>query len=79
MTISRIYGQIHVKKGTDVIIGATIVGEGAGDMISEVTVAMQSGVGLAKLVSTLAIWICLRVFVMRNNLFNYYLIFYSIF
>jgi pyruvate/2-oxoglutarate dehydrogenase complex dihydrolipoamide dehydrogenase (E3) component len=34
-----------------VIIGATIVGEGAGDMISEVTVAMQAGLGLAKLVS----------------------------
>ncbi|CAN0082483.1 unnamed protein product [Pylaiella littoralis] len=41
--------KIHVKKGTDRIIGATIVGEGAGDMISEVSVAMQSKVGLGSL------------------------------
>ncbi len=41
--------KIHVKKGTDRIIGATIVGEGAGDMISELSVAMQSKVGLGSL------------------------------
>mgnify|MGYP003385668507 CR=1 FL=1 len=42
--------KIHVKKGTDHIVGATIVGEGAGDMISEITVAMHAGMGLSKLV-----------------------------
>lgn len=42
--------KIHVKKDTDIIVGATIVGEGAGDMISEVTVAMHAGMGLNKLV-----------------------------
>ena len=41
--------KIHVKKGTDQILGATIVGSHAGDMISEITVAMQSGMGLGKL------------------------------
>jgi pyruvate/2-oxoglutarate dehydrogenase complex dihydrolipoamide dehydrogenase (E3) component len=41
--------KIHVKKGTDQILGATIVGSHAGDMISEITVAMQAGMGLGKL------------------------------
>jgi pyruvate/2-oxoglutarate dehydrogenase complex dihydrolipoamide dehydrogenase (E3) component len=41
--------KIHVKKGSDQILGATIVGSHAGDMISEITVAMQSGMGLGKL------------------------------
>jgi pyruvate/2-oxoglutarate dehydrogenase complex dihydrolipoamide dehydrogenase (E3) component len=40
--------KIHVKKGTDQILGATIVGSHAGDMISEITVAMQGGMGLGK-------------------------------
>ena len=30
--------KVHVKKGTDQIIGATIVGDGAGDMIRFVLV-----------------------------------------
>lgn len=41
--------KIHVKTGTDQIIGSTIVGENAGDMISEVTALMHGGVGLYKL------------------------------
>ena len=41
--------KIHVKKGTDQILGATIVGSHAGDMISEITIAMHSGMGLGKL------------------------------
>ncbi len=45
--------KIHVKKGTDQILGATIVGGHAGDMISEITVAMQSGMGLAKLANVI--------------------------
>jgi pyruvate/2-oxoglutarate dehydrogenase complex dihydrolipoamide dehydrogenase (E3) component len=45
--------KIHVKKGTDQILGATIVGSHAGDMISEITVAMQSGMGLGKLASVI--------------------------
>lgn len=38
--------KIHTKKGTDTIVGATIVAENAGDMISEITVAMQNKIGL---------------------------------
>ena len=45
--------KIHVKKGTDQILGATIVGSHAGDMISEITVTMQSGMGLGKLANVI--------------------------
>ena len=41
--------RVHVKKGTDKIVGATIVGESAGDMLSEVTLAMVHGLGLQKI------------------------------
>ncbi|MDJ0804630.1 MAG: FAD-containing oxidoreductase [Desulfobacterales bacterium] len=45
--------KIHIKKGSDQILGATIVGSHAGDMISEITVAMQAGMGLGKLASVI--------------------------
>jgi len=45
--------KIHVKKGSDQILGATIVGSHAGDMISEITVAMQAGMGLGKLANVI--------------------------
>jgi pyruvate/2-oxoglutarate dehydrogenase complex dihydrolipoamide dehydrogenase (E3) component len=38
--------KILVKKGTDKILGATIVAVHAGDLISEVSVAMAAGMGL---------------------------------
>ena len=38
--------KVHVRKGTDKIIGATIVAAHAGDMISEISVAMAGNVGL---------------------------------
>lgn len=41
--------KIHVKQGKDHIVGATIVGRHAGDLISEITVAMAGKVGLGKL------------------------------
>jgi pyruvate/2-oxoglutarate dehydrogenase complex dihydrolipoamide dehydrogenase (E3) component len=41
--------RIHLKKGTDRIVGATIVAAHAGEMISEITVAMVGGVGLGTL------------------------------
>ena len=40
------FARIHLRKGTDRILGATIVGGNAGNMISEVTVAMKAGAGL---------------------------------
>ena len=45
--------KIYVKKGTDKIVGATIVGRHAGEMISEVTTAMMAGKGLSLLSQTI--------------------------
>ncbi len=38
--------KVHVKKGSDRILGATLVAAHAGDMISELTVAIQHRIGL---------------------------------
>jgi pyruvate/2-oxoglutarate dehydrogenase complex dihydrolipoamide dehydrogenase (E3) component len=38
--------RVHVKKGTDRILGATIVARHAGEMISEISVAIAGGMGL---------------------------------
>jgi len=38
--------RVHVQKGKDKIAGATIVASNAGDMISELTLAMTHGLGL---------------------------------
>jgi mercury(II) reductase len=38
--------KIHVKKGTDKILGATIVARHAGEMISEITLAIVGNLGL---------------------------------
>ncbi|MDE3083676.1 MAG: mercuric reductase [Verrucomicrobiota bacterium] len=40
------FARVHVRKGTDEILGATIVAAHAGDLISELTVAMKGKVGL---------------------------------
>jgi len=45
--------KVHTKKGTDTIVGATIVAENAGDMISEINVAMTNKLGLSKIGSTI--------------------------
>jgi pyruvate/2-oxoglutarate dehydrogenase complex dihydrolipoamide dehydrogenase (E3) component len=45
--------KIHVAKGSDRILGATIVARHAGDMISEISVAMAGGVGLGRLSSVI--------------------------
>ena len=45
--------KIHTRKGTDKIVGATIVAENAGDLISEITVAMKNKVGLAGIGATI--------------------------
>jgi pyruvate/2-oxoglutarate dehydrogenase complex dihydrolipoamide dehydrogenase (E3) component len=41
--------KIHVKEGTDRILGATIVARHAGEMINEITLAMLAGIGLRTL------------------------------
>ena len=41
--------KIHVKKGKSKILGATIVARNAGDMLSEITLAMVTGKGVKPL------------------------------
>ncbi|MEW4529754.1 mercuric reductase [Maioricimonas sp. JC845] len=45
--------KVHVKKGTDRIVGGTIVAAHAGDMIGELTMAMTHGLGLKQIGSTI--------------------------
>ena len=47
------FARVHVKKGTDVILGATIVAGHAGSLISEITVAMKAGAGLGVIGGTI--------------------------
>jgi pyruvate/2-oxoglutarate dehydrogenase complex dihydrolipoamide dehydrogenase (E3) component len=43
------FARVHVKKGTDNILGATVVARNAGDMIGVYTLAMTHGLGLGAL------------------------------
>jgi pyruvate/2-oxoglutarate dehydrogenase complex dihydrolipoamide dehydrogenase (E3) component len=45
--------RVHLRKGTDRILGATLVAEHAGDMIGEIGVAMTAGIGLGRIGSTI--------------------------
>ena len=45
--------KVHVKRGTDKILGATIVARHAGDMISEMTLAMVGKIGLGTLANVI--------------------------
>ncbi|MCA9066885.1 MAG: FAD-dependent oxidoreductase, partial [Planctomycetaceae bacterium] len=45
--------KVHVRRGTDRIVGATIVASHAGDLISELTTAIQAGAGLQSLANTI--------------------------
>ncbi len=47
------FARVHVKKGTDAIVGATLVAAHAGDMISEFTLAMKGGLGLRTIAGTI--------------------------
>ena len=41
--------KIHIRDGSDKILGATIVARHAGEMINEISLAMVAGIGLKKL------------------------------
>jgi pyruvate/2-oxoglutarate dehydrogenase complex dihydrolipoamide dehydrogenase (E3) component len=41
--------KMHVREGGDRILGATIVSRHAGDMINDISLAIQSGIGLERL------------------------------
>ena len=45
--------KVHVFKGTDRIAGATIVARHAGDMISEISLAMVNGTGLGRITNVI--------------------------
>ncbi len=47
------FARVHVKKGTDRVVGATIVAAHAGEMISELTVVMKAGKGLSTIAGTI--------------------------
>lgn len=51
VTDSEEYGfvKIHVREGSDHILGATIVGRYAGEMINTISLAMVTGLGLCQL------------------------------
>jgi pyruvate/2-oxoglutarate dehydrogenase complex dihydrolipoamide dehydrogenase (E3) component len=45
--------RVHLKKRTDRILGATLIAEHAGEMISEISVAMTAGLGLGQIGATI--------------------------
>ncbi len=45
--------KIHVRDGTDRILGATIVGRSAGEMINVLSLAMVAGIGLRRLATVI--------------------------
>jgi pyruvate/2-oxoglutarate dehydrogenase complex dihydrolipoamide dehydrogenase (E3) component len=45
--------RVHLVAGSDKILGATLVASHAGDMISELTLAMTAGLGLGAIASTI--------------------------
>ncbi|HEX8362695.1 MAG TPA: mercuric reductase [Longimicrobium sp.] len=45
--------RVHLKAGTDRILGATFVASHAGDLISQITQAMVAGIGLARVGQTI--------------------------
>ena len=47
------FARIHIRKGTDRVVGATIVAAHAGDLISEFSVLMKAGAGAKTMASTI--------------------------
>jgi pyruvate/2-oxoglutarate dehydrogenase complex dihydrolipoamide dehydrogenase (E3) component len=45
--------KVHLREGTDRIVGATVVARHAGEMLPELTLAMTHGLGLRKIASTI--------------------------
>ena len=45
--------KVHVRKGTDKIVGATVVARHAGEMLGELTLALAAGIGLGRLASVI--------------------------
>ena len=45
--------KVHVKQGTDRILGATLVARHAGEIVSELTLAITAGIGLGTIAGTI--------------------------
>jgi pyruvate/2-oxoglutarate dehydrogenase complex dihydrolipoamide dehydrogenase (E3) component len=45
--------KVHVKKGTDQIVGATVVSTNAGDLIGAVSIAMTNKIGLGTIANSI--------------------------
>src|SRR4029450_4005677 len=48
------FAKLHVKRGSDRILGATIVGSHAGELITPLTLAMVAGVGLGSFANVIS-------------------------
>ena len=47
------FARVHLKKGTDKILGATIVARHAGEMINEFSLAIANGLGIGAIAKTI--------------------------
>jgi pyruvate/2-oxoglutarate dehydrogenase complex dihydrolipoamide dehydrogenase (E3) component len=47
------FARVHLRKGTDKVLGATIVARHAGEMISELSLAITAGLGLSAIGRTI--------------------------
>jgi pyruvate/2-oxoglutarate dehydrogenase complex dihydrolipoamide dehydrogenase (E3) component len=47
------FARVHLKKGTDKVLGATIVARHAGEMINELSLAITAGLGLSAIGRTI--------------------------
>jgi pyruvate/2-oxoglutarate dehydrogenase complex dihydrolipoamide dehydrogenase (E3) component len=47
------FARVHLRKGTDKILGATLVARHAGEMISEISLAITNNLGLAAIGRTI--------------------------
>ncbi|MBI1815410.1 MAG: mercuric reductase [Deltaproteobacteria bacterium] len=47
------FAKVHVKKGTDQILGATVVARHAGEMINEITLAIVGKIGLGTIANVI--------------------------
>ena len=54
--VARGFVRVLTKRGSDRILGVTIVGEHAGDLIAEFVLAMKHGLGLNKILGTIHIY-----------------------
>ncbi len=45
--------KVHVKEGTDRILGATLVARHAGETLTELTLAITAGIGLGTIAGTI--------------------------